>query len=206
MHPIINGLIFGLIFIFALGPAFFALIQTSIQKGFKKAVVMALGISISDTCYVILVLLGMSKMLETENFKFWMAIFGSIMLTAYAIYSWFKVPKIMSEQAIANDSNYFKHFFKGLFLNGLNPFIIVSWATWVSTVAINFEYTVNQQIPFFGGMLITILGMDIGKALIAHRLKHLITTTFIKRMNRAVAIILLVFTVRILYYLFETYA
>ena len=89
MPPIINGLIFGLIFIFALGPAFFALIQTSIQQGFRKAVVLAIGISISDTLYVVLVLFGMAKMLETENFKFWMAIFGSIMLMSYATYSWF---------------------------------------------------------------------------------------------------------------------
>ena len=117
----------------------------------------------------------------------------------------FKTPRIMSEKAIANDSNYLKYFFKGLFLNGLNPFIIVSWATWVSTVAIYFEYNFNQQIPFFGGMLITIVVMDIVKALIAHRLKHLITVKFITRMNRAVAIILILFTVRIIYFLAENY-
>ncbi|MEQ9007485.1 MAG: LysE family transporter, partial [Ekhidna sp.] len=61
MPPIINGLIFGLIFIFALGPAFFALIQTSIQQGLKKAIFLAIGISVSDVFYVIIVLLGMAK-------------------------------------------------------------------------------------------------------------------------------------------------
>lgn len=206
MPPIINGLIFGLIFIFALGPAFFALIQTSIQQGFKKAVLLAIGISISDVFYVIIVLLGMVKMLETDDFKFWMAVFGMVMLASYATYSWFKEPKIMSENAIAEDTKYIKHLFKGLFLNGLNPFIIVSWATWVSAIAINFEYNFNQQIQFFGGMLITILSMDIGKAFIAHRLKHLITVKFIRRMNRIVAIILFLFTIQIVYFLYQNYA
>lgn len=206
MPPIINGLIFGLIFLFALGPAFFALIQTSIQQGFGKAIVMAIGISISDILYVLLVLFGMTKMLQTDDFKFWMAIFGVMMLSSYAVYSWFKPPKVMSEKAIANDSNYSKYFFKGLFLNGLNPFIIVSWATWVSTVAIKFDYNFDQQVPFFAGMLITILSMDIGKALIAHRLKHLITVKFIQRMNRTVAVILVLFTVQILYFIFQNYA
>ncbi len=206
MPPILNGLIFGLIFLFAIGPAFFALIQTSIQQGLKKAIFLALGISISDVFYVIIVLFGMSKALETDNFKFWMGIFGAIMLGAYGVYSWFKTPKIQNEEAMANDSNFTKQFMKGLLLNGLNPFIIVSWATWVSAIAINFEYGFNQQVQFFGGMLITIFSMDVGKAFVAHRLKHLITVRFVRNMNRTVAVILVLFTIQILYFLLTNYA
>ncbi|MEO1253556.1 MAG: LysE family transporter [Bacteroidota bacterium] len=205
MPPIINGLIFGLIFLFALGPAFFALIQTSIQQGLKKAIFLAVGISVSDIFYVTLVLLGVSKALETDNFKIWIGIFGVVMLTAYAIYSWFKTPEIQSEEEIMKDSNYAKQFAKGLLLNGLNPLIIVSWATLISAITINFEYGFNQQLQFFGGMLITILSLDIAKAFIAHRLKHLITTKFIRRMNRTVALILLVFSLRIVYFLYVNY-
>ena len=204
MPPIINGLIFGLLFLFALGPAFFALIQTSIQQGLKKAVFLAIGISVSDIFYVLVVLFGMAKVLETDNFKFWTGIFGVIMLGAYSLYSWFKTPKIENEE-MSNDSNYAKQFAKGLLLNGLNPFIIFSWATFVSAIAINFEYNFSQQIQFFGGMLITILSMDIGKAFIAHRLKHLITVRFVRNMNRTVAVILILFTVRILYFLLNNY-
>jgi threonine/homoserine/homoserine lactone efflux protein len=206
MPPIINGLIFGLIFIFALGPAFFALIQTSIQQGLKKAIFLAIGISISDVFYVIIVLFGMTKALETDNFKFWMGVFGVIMLGAYGVYSWFKTPKIHSEGTMMDESNNFKQFAKGLFLNGLNPFIIVSWVTWVSAIAINFEYEFNQQLQFFGGMLITILSMDIGKAFIANRLKHLITVKFVRNMNRTVAVILILFSLQIVYFLISNYA
>ena len=206
MPPIINGLIWGLIFLFALGPAFFALIQTSIQQGLKKAIVMAIGISVSDIFYVTLVLFGMSKALETDNFKFWMGIFGVVMLGAYAAYSWFKTPKIESDEEIMNDSNYAKQFVKGLFLNGLNPLIIVSWATWVSAISINFDYNFIDQLQFFAGMLITILSLDIAKAFIAHRLKHLITMKFVRGMNRTVAVILLLFTVQIIYFLYSNYA
>ena len=205
MPPFFNGLAFGLIFIFALGPAFFALIQTSIQKGFRKAVLLAVGISISDTFYVMIVLFGMAQMLQADDVKFWIAIFGSVMLVSYALYSWFKTPKIFNEEAIAEDSNYARHFLKGIFLNGLNPFIIVSWATWVSAITINFDYSFNQQVQFFAGMLVIIFSMDIGKAFIAHRLKHLITVKFIRRMNRSIAVILLLFTAQIFYFLFQNY-
>lgn len=206
MPPLLNGLLFGLIFIFALGPAFFALIQTSLQYGYRKAILFAIGISTSDFFYVIVTLFGMAKFLESEDFKFWMAIFGSIMLIAYSIYSWLKQPKVANEESIKKDTSYFKYFLKGLLLNGLNPFIIVSWATWVSAIAINFEYGFEEQLPFFIGMLITIFCMDLGKAFIAHKLKHLITVQFIRNMNRVVAVILLLFTSRIIYYLIDNYA
>lgn len=206
MPPIINGLIFGLIFLFALGPAFFALIQTSIQQGLKKAIFLAVGISISDVFYVVIVLLGMTKALETDNFKFWMGIFGAVMLTVYGLYSWFKVPKIHTEDTLMDESSNAKQFAKGLFLNGLNPFIIVSWATWVSAIAINFEYQFNEQIQFFGGMLITIFTMDVGKAFVAHRLKHLVTVKFVRGMNRTVAVILILFSLQIIYFLLTNYA
>lgn len=204
MPPFLKGLIFGLIFIFAIGPAFFALIQASIQQGLKKAIALAVGISVSDTFYVILVLLGMTKALETDGFKLWVGIFGVVMLCAYGIYSWFKVPKIEEEEAL-NDTNYLKQFAKGLLLNGLNPFIIVSWATWVSAITINFEYEFKEQIQFFSGMLIMILSMDVGKAFVAHRLKHLVTAKFIRKMNRAITVIVLLFAVQILYFIVNNY-
>lgn len=205
MPPIINGLFFGLIFLFALGPAFFALIQTSIQHGLRKAIFFAVGISTSDLFYVLVVLYGMAKFLETDRFRFWMAIFGVVMLAGYGVYSWFKTPKVHNEDNLVPDSNVARQFLKGLLLNGLNPFIIVSWATWVSAIALNFDYNFNQQAQFFGGMLITILTMDISKAFIADRLKHLITVKFVSRMNRTVAVILILFSCQLIYFLLTNY-
>jgi threonine/homoserine/homoserine lactone efflux protein len=205
MPPFFNGLLFGLIFLFALGPAFFALIQTSLQQGYRKAIFFAIGISLSDIFYVILTLLGMASLLKTDDFKLWMAIFGSVMLVGYALYSWFKQPKMATEESILNDPKAAKYIFRGLLLNGLNPFIIVSWATWVSAITVNFDYNFEQQVQFFGGMLITIFCLDLSKAFVAHRLKHLITLKFIRNMNRTIAVILLLFTTRILVFIWENY-
>ncbi len=197
-------MLFGLVFLLALGPAFFALIQTSIQQGFRKAIFFALGISLADSAYVMITLFGLSGFMETDSFRFWMAIFGSIMLSAYAIYSWVKQP-IMTELELANDVNYGKYIVRGFFLNGLNPFILISWATWISAVTVNFNYQFTEQVQFFIAMLVTILSMDIGKAFIADKLKHLITVRFVRIMNRTVAVILLLFTARIFYFLYENY-
>ncbi len=205
MPPFINGLLFGLVFLFSLGPAFFALIQTSIQHGFRKATFFAIGISISDIFFVVVILFGLATVLETDYFKFWVAVFGSIMLVGYSVYSWVKKP-VVQEVELSNDVNYIKYLFKGFILNGLNPFIIIFWATWISTVAVNFDYKFFEQVQFFVGMLASILSLDLIKAFIANKLKHMITVKFVRRMNRVVAIVMLVFAIRILYFLFENYS
>ncbi|MEP1097201.1 MAG: LysE family transporter [Cyclobacteriaceae bacterium] len=205
MHPFINGILIGLIFLFSLGPAFFALIQTSIQQGFRKAMFFAIGISLSDVLFVLIILFGLAKILETDSFKFWMAIFGSLMLTGYAIYSWTKKP-VVEEVEMTNDANFAKYALKGFVLNGLNPFIIISWATWVGTVAVKFDYNFPQQLQFFVGMLMSILSLDLIKAFVANKLKHMITVKFVRKMNRVVAVIIFVFALQIVYYLLDNYA
>ncbi len=205
MSPIINGVLFGLIFIFLLGPAFFALIQTSIQQGFKKAIFLAIGVSISDSAYVLVVLFGMDKFLQSEEIKFWMAVIGACVLVIYAAYSWFKRPQLVDEEN-DQESNYAKNLLKGLLLNGLNPFVIVFWATWVSNITLSYQYDFNQQVLFFFAMLLTILSLDVAKAFIAQKLKHLITLKFIRKMNRSIAVILLLFSGQMIYYLFQNFS
>ena len=134
-----------------------------------------------------------------------MGIVGSGILILYSIYSWFKKP-VVEEMELTNDVNYIKYVLKGFVLNGLNPFIIIFWATWISTVAVNFDYPFYKQFQFFVGMLLSIISMDILKAFIANKLKHMITTRFVSMMNRIVAVVILLFAARLIFYLFENYA
>ena len=206
MHPFFHGLLFGLIFIFFIGPALFALIQTSIQNGLKAAIFLALGISMSDIIFVILTLLGVSSLLENNDFKFWIGSFGSVVLIGYGIYTWFKAPPEMKETVPYESRYLIKFSLKGLLLNGLNPFIIFFWLSWVGFVSVNYDYGKIGQRYFFAGLLLTILLSDIAKATIAHRKKHLINPKFFQWVNKIVAVVLVLFGIRIIYFLIETYA
>ena len=52
-------------------------------------------------------------------------------------------------------------------------------------------------------MLLSILSMDVGKAFLANKLKHVITERFVRLMNRVVAVLMLLFALRVIYFLFE---
>lgn len=204
MPPYLNGLLFGLIFIFSFGPGFFSLIQTSVQKGMTKAVFLAFGIFLSDVIYVSSSLLGVVSLLETEGVKMWIAICGTVVLISYGIYSWYKKPKIYPDNVDSGiDTSHIKYLLKGLLLNGLNPFILLFWVGIIGFVSVNHDYSFTDQAIFFGGVLTTILSMDLGKAFLANRLRTVITPKSILIMNRSVGIILILFGLRILFYLFE---
>ena len=207
MTPYLNGLLFGLIFIFSIGPAFFSLIQTSVQMGFFKAVLLAVGISMSDICFVVLSLMGIASWLEKSEFKMWLAIVGAIVLISYGLYTWFKKPKVYKNKLEEKqDITYLKYIVKGFFLNGFNPFIFIFWMGIIGVVTVNFEYEVGQQVYFFSGVLTTIFGMDILKAFVANRVRSVITPASILIMNRSISVILILFGLHLFYFLISNYA
>ena len=65
-----TGITLGLTLAILLGPVFFALIQTSISKGFLKGLFLAIGISISDSVYILTSNLFVRVIEEIPDFDF----------------------------------------------------------------------------------------------------------------------------------------
>jgi len=72
MNALIEGTILGLslAFLFGFGPAFFALIQTGIHRGFWAGVLLAIGIIINDLVIVVLSLLGSKRLRDYSLSRF----------------------------------------------------------------------------------------------------------------------------------------
>ena len=52
MEIVFNGFKLGIVLSFLIGPVFFTIIQTSIERGFRNGVFVAMGVSLSDILYV----------------------------------------------------------------------------------------------------------------------------------------------------------
>ena len=59
MEIILNGIVSGVVLAFLIGPVFFAIIQTSIERGFWSGVFVAMGVSLSDILYITVSYLGL---------------------------------------------------------------------------------------------------------------------------------------------------
>jgi threonine/homoserine/homoserine lactone efflux protein len=199
MPALINGLLFGLVFIFAIGPSFFLLIQSSIEHGFKKGAFIAFGISLSDILFVSLTLIGLSAIFsEPENAKLFSIIAAGI-LAVFGIYSFIKKPVINSEEVVTNGHGVLKFMAKGFLINIFNPTIILFWITLSSTISTSYDYSWAEKRSFFIGLLITILSSDLIKAYLANNVRSFITVRSVKIFNQLVGGVLVVFAISLIF-------
>src|ERR1700761_2495066 len=90
IEAVISVIWFGLVLTFLTGPVFFALIKTSIARGFHAGVYMALGVVCSDIVFVGSILFGSQLFDVTTHQKIIAGEVGSVILFAVGVYYLFK--------------------------------------------------------------------------------------------------------------------
>ncbi len=203
----ILGFSMSIIFI---GPALFALIQTSIKNGFRSAAAMALGIAISDAFFVFLAYLGAAQFLNNPDVKKYEGIGGSIILFAFGIYTLFQKHEDEKDERkgleVAAKLNVNKRLplmmIKGFALNLLNPLVLFMWIGVMANVSARYS-TREDILFFFSGTLGTILALDILKSLVANRLKKLLTHKLMVFIHFVMAIALIISGIVLLYDVFS---
>ena len=199
-----KGLLFGLLLSFLMGPVFFALLQTSIEKGFKAGLFMAIGVSLSDSFYMFLTYTSVSFLSDNVQVKFALGLFGSLVMIGFGLFTFLKpVPTKGLRQPHFVSNNYFRKILKGFILNSINPFILIFWLGVAGMITVELHYSFDQAFLFYAGVISMVLSADITKSYLANKLRDLITPRFMKILNRSVGIGLILFGFRLLYYAFE---
>ena len=185
MEIIQNGVIFGILISFMLGPAFFILIETSIKKGFKAAIFLDIGILLSDAIYLLAAFFVAEKInhwLTTNSFIKYIA--GSIFVLLGIAYVYKNIiqiklnnSQIKEVKEIETDTSKkiiypFQLLIKGLGLNAINPGVLIFWIA-ASTYATN-ELKLGdfKLFSFFGITLLTMFIVDVFKIYFSSRLKE----------------------------------
>lgn len=195
-----NGILLGLLLAVLVGPAFFALIQTSIGKGFVSALFMAFGIALSDALYIVITYLGISRIINNEAIHLWLGLGGGGILMAFGVFSIIKpIPDLTAKRVIPlKKTGLLKQSIKGFLLNGINPSVLLFWIGIVSMATVTYKYSSYEVLAFFIAIIATVLLTDILKAFVAHRLRALLTIRFMKIMNVIVGGGLILFGLRLL--------
>lgn len=197
MGPLLQGIILGLAFAILIGPALFALIQTSLHRGFRSGVLLAIGIFLSDLVILTLCYFGLSQLLgEDPRDNMMFGIIGGIILVIFGTVTFTRKVEIEDEKEDNDKSNVpspIIFILKGFFLNFANPGVWFIWATVMVSISANFGTDKHEIAIFIIGVLATILGTDILKCFIAGKIKSSLNPKNIKRMNRIVGIFLVAF-------------
>ncbi|MDR2907786.1 MAG: LysE family transporter, partial [Bacteroidales bacterium] len=154
IETIILGISSGLGLAFMLGPAFFSLLQTSINRGLRSAVQLAFGIFLSDVFLVtILLFFGAAIFFDKPMVKEIVGLVGGGILVGIGVHTFLnrgkgfdveveaeveeaQIAKIKMPQQLPPSSIFFV---KGFVLNLTNPGTWIFWLLYVS--AIKSQYT-----------------------------------------------------------------
>ncbi len=199
IESIVSGIGLGFVLSFLTGPAFFALIKTSIEKGFSAGVSLAGGVLVSDIFYVGISLYGTSYIALENAYRMQIGIAGSSILFIIGLYYLFKKVKVNYEQASSKRKNT-GYFIKGFLMCIFNPAILLYWLSVTSSViSISGEIKSSEIIPFFGSILITQFSLDVLKAYYANKLRYRINEKNVARLNRIAGVLILIFAFRLIY-------
>lgn len=218
----VHGAIMGLTLatIFGIGPAFFLLIQTSISKGFKTALMFDLGVLFSDVIVVFLMMMTSVQIKLDDGGNMVIAgITAGLIILCFGIFTFYTKPEKIVERSAKKSAEleevekrlderfdkidekldvkrvgprWYVYVAKGFIMNVFNPFIWVFWMTSVATVSGSEVYNGNKYLVtlFFIGTFTTVLAFDIVKIVGAYSLKRFFTERRMKFLNQCTGLVL----------------
>jgi len=206
MDYIFQAIGIGFILSIMIGPVFFVLLEISITKGFKAALIFDLGVLLSDLFYIVISKFFAYQLRGLSDFKnnLALSILGGSLFFVYGVYNLFfkkiKLVPITLDKELLDDHHNSKSstardntmlVLKGFTLNLLNPGVVIYW---LAIIAKGFDLVSKYEsdlhiMIFLFVILLTYFGIDSLKAYVANKLKPLVTTGLLKGLNWLIGIV-----------------
>jgi len=185
----------GFFLAFMIGPVFFVLLETSVTKGFRAAVVFDLGVILADIFFIAIAYFSSFQLLENLSNQPGLFVFGGTILTIYGIIIFIKKPlektNHPSELKFIK-TNYLRLFVKGFLLNFINIGVLVFWLGVIIITGPSLENDINRFYIFFGTMVLAYFITDLFKILLAKQLKRKLTPNRILKIKKVLGLILII--------------
>jgi threonine/homoserine/homoserine lactone efflux protein len=203
MDIIIKGIGSGIFLALLIGPVFFTLIQTSLEKGFVSGAFVALGVMVSDICCIAVAWFGLSGVIVDPGLRIYMIYGGGLILLSFGSYYLFVKSRrlLFYNAADIKQTKPLRLMAKGFIINGLNPMALIFWLGTVgfATAEWGFE-TPSRAGIFFGSLLVTVLGTDLLKVSLSARLRMVMTPKLIRVLNVVLGLVLVFFGGRLIFF------
>lgn len=200
INDILAALPWGVLLAFTIGPVFFVLLETSITKGFRAALIFDLGVVFADFIFILIAYFSTNQILQKLKDDPGLFIFGGAVMLSYGIVSFIKEKKNYTkklDEDIDEDNiqknNYLGLFFKGFLLNFINIGVLAFWMGIIIVFGPKLNMEPNRISLFIASIIITYFIVDIIKMLVAKQLKSRMTPYNIYKIKRLISIILMIF-------------
>ena len=203
INDILSGIPWGVFLSFMIGPVFFILLETSIIKGFRAALVFDLGVVLGDIVFITIAYLGSYRLITSLKDNSALFMFGGILMLAYGVISYIALRKEKKFDTHKIDTeiirkDYLGLFIKGFFLNIINIGVLGFWLAVIISVGPKLEMQNSRMLTFFVTVILSYLLIDCIKIVLAKQLKTKMTPTNILKIKKIISIVLMVFGVALI--------
>ena len=212
LRAVAEGVGLGITLAILTGPAFFALLQTSIRNGYQSGIAFALGVFISDTTLILLSYIGALQLFNNPKNNFIIGLIGGTILIMFGVFNIFqKHPLEMEkgegevEKLLPKKTTLPIAALKGFAINFINPFVIIFWIGVVSVESTRYKFSQLDIISLFSATLLTVLGTDILKAMGAQKITSFLNPNILHWINRIAGVILIISGVSLIWKVVKTF-
>ena len=96
-NDIASAIPIGILLALTIGPVFFVLLETSITKGFRSALVFDLGVILADIIFILIAFYSTSSILDKVKDDPNLLVFGGVLLFTYGLISFIKTSECKKE-------------------------------------------------------------------------------------------------------------
>jgi threonine/homoserine/homoserine lactone efflux protein len=200
MSTIIRGIILGLSITAPIGPTNIEVIRRGIKEGWRSAAIFCLGVMVALVLYLLLVIFGLSFLIESAVFNILLTSLGVLVL-AYLSYNSIRDFFWGTEIALNEEVSGNKHFIPGIVLTISNPAILLLW-TGIMGADLATSHTAGSGFPLSFGILIGVAVFFTILTLLIHYGRQFLQKRYFKYVSLVAGIVLLFFCVRFAYDLF----
>jgi len=198
LNDIISAIPLGFFLSFMIGPVFFVLLETSVVKGFKAAIIFDLGVVLADIIFILIAYFSSYLLIQSIKDYPALFIFGCLVMLTYGIISFVKNRNESKKDFDEEDpkelekNNYFSLFIKGFFLNFINIGVLGFWLAILITIGPQLELKASRMITFFTTLIATYFITDICKILAAKQLRNKLNPKNILIIKKFISIVLII--------------
>ena len=195
---IFYGFLTGLLMSVMLGTVFFALVQNSIDHGFRTGIFIAIGVISSDILLIALSWFNAELIPEGSTTDLIVRVCGAIFLLLYGLSNLLKKDKASYPKT--EKRRMIKFISMGFFINVLNPGNYIGWLAITTQIKTLAQYTLSDAVFYFSAALSAIFVMECLIARGAAFLKPYITERFLALVNKTVGVLFIAFAIALFFY------
>jgi threonine/homoserine/homoserine lactone efflux protein len=198
LNDILSAIPLGFFLSFMIGPVFFVLLETSVVKGFRAAIIFDLGVVLADIIFIVIAFFSSYRLIQSIKNDPALFIFGGLVMLTYGIISFVKNKKESKKSIDEIDpkelakTNYLSLFIKGFFLNFINIGVLGFWLAILITIGPQLELKTSRMLTFFSTLIITYFVTDIFKILLAKQLRNKLNPKNILLIKKFISIVLII--------------